>query len=118
VDAIVNYDRFSIVPELIDDYTAMVKGIMDRHYSDVTRYTSSTFLRADWANLRQARRRPAHLRNTTEAQQRLKPAWRLTRRPALGAALDFLDEALHAGGGCCRRCLHRYRCAWPGDRRD
>jgi propionate CoA-transferase len=46
VAAIVNYDRFSIAPELIDDYTGMVKGVMDRHYTDVTRYTSSTFLRA------------------------------------------------------------------------
>ncbi|MDP2792804.1 MAG: hypothetical protein Q8O25_01775, partial [Sulfurisoma sp.] len=46
VAAIVNYERFSIAPDLIDDYTGMVKGIMDRHYSDVTRYTASTFLRA------------------------------------------------------------------------
>ena len=46
VAAIVNYDRFSIAPELIDDYTVMVKGVMERHYSGVTRYTSSTFLRA------------------------------------------------------------------------
>ena len=46
VAAIVNYDRFSIAPELTDEYTGMVKGIMDRHYTDVTRYTSSTFLRA------------------------------------------------------------------------
>ncbi|MBI5108757.1 MAG: hypothetical protein HZA62_08405 [Rhodocyclales bacterium] len=45
VAAIVNYDRFSIAPELIDAYTAMVKGIMDRHYTNVTRYTSRTFLR-------------------------------------------------------------------------
>ncbi|HXE39057.1 MAG TPA: acyl CoA:acetate/3-ketoacid CoA transferase [Azonexus sp.] len=45
VNAIVNYDRFSIVPELVDDYIGIVKGIMDRHYHDVTRYTSSTFLR-------------------------------------------------------------------------
>ena len=45
VNAIVNYDRFSIVPELIDDYIAMVKDIMERHYHDVTRYTSNTFLR-------------------------------------------------------------------------
>jgi propionate CoA-transferase len=45
VNAVVNYDRFSIVPELIDDYIAMVKGIMERHYHDVTRYTASTFLR-------------------------------------------------------------------------
>src|SRR5574343_1195404 len=45
VNAIVNYDRFSILPELIDDYIAMVKGVVDRHYHDVTRYSSSTFLR-------------------------------------------------------------------------
>ena len=45
VDAIVNYDRFSIVPELVDEYTGMVKGLMERYYRDVTRYTSNTFLR-------------------------------------------------------------------------
>jgi propionate CoA-transferase len=45
VNAIVNYDRFSILPELVDDYIGVVKGIMDRHYHDVTRYTASTFLR-------------------------------------------------------------------------
>ncbi len=45
VKAIVNYDRFSILPELIDDYIAMVKGVVERHYHDVTRYTASTFLR-------------------------------------------------------------------------
>jgi propionate CoA-transferase len=45
VNAIVNYDRFSIVPELVDDYIGIVKGIMSRHYHDVTRYTSSTFMR-------------------------------------------------------------------------
>ncbi|MCG2576284.1 acyl CoA:acetate/3-ketoacid CoA transferase [Dechloromonas sp. XY25] len=45
VNAIVNYDRFSILPELVDDYIEMVKGVVDRHYHDVTRYTSSTFLR-------------------------------------------------------------------------
>ena len=45
VNAVVNYDRFSIVPELVDDYIGVVKGIMERHYHDVTRYTASTFLR-------------------------------------------------------------------------
>ena len=45
VNAIVNYDRFSILPELVDDYIAMVKGVVERHYHDVTRYTSNTFLR-------------------------------------------------------------------------
>ena len=45
VCAVVNYDRFDIAPEMVDDYIGMVKGIVDRHYHDVTRYTSSTFLR-------------------------------------------------------------------------
>jgi propionate CoA-transferase len=46
VAAVVNYERFNIAPELVDDYTGMVKGLMERHYSDVTRYTASAFLRA------------------------------------------------------------------------
>ena len=45
VYAIVNYDRLSIRPDLVDDYVTMVKGLMQRHYLRVTRYTSSTFLR-------------------------------------------------------------------------
>ncbi len=45
VNAIVNYDRFTILPEFVDDYIAMVKGVVERHYHDVTRYTSNTFLR-------------------------------------------------------------------------
>ena len=46
VGAIVNYERFQIAPDLIEAYTAMVKDLMDRHYTDVTRYTSNAFLRA------------------------------------------------------------------------
>jgi propionate CoA-transferase len=45
VNAIVNYDRFTILPEFVDEYIAMVKGVVERHYHDVTRYTSNTFLR-------------------------------------------------------------------------
>ena len=45
VYAIVNYESFDITPELIDAYGAMVKGLMDRFYSGVTRYTTSNFLR-------------------------------------------------------------------------
>ncbi len=44
--AVVNYDRFTIVPELVDPYVTMVEGLMERFYSDVTRYTSNAFLRA------------------------------------------------------------------------
>ena len=45
VDAIVNYDNFTIMPELLDAYSAMVRGLMDKYYADVTRYTTSGFLR-------------------------------------------------------------------------
>jgi propionate CoA-transferase len=46
VPAVVNYDNFSITPELLDAYVAMVRGLVERHYTDVTRYTTSTFTRA------------------------------------------------------------------------
>ena len=45
VYAIVNYDNFSLAPELVDDYAAMVKGLLEAYYWDVTRYTTSGFLR-------------------------------------------------------------------------
>jgi len=46
VYAIVNYDNFSILPDVIDEYTAMVRDVVERHYSGVTRYTTNGFLRA------------------------------------------------------------------------
>ena len=46
VAAIVNYDSFSIIPELVDPYVAMVQTLMDEYYSEATRYTSNAFMRA------------------------------------------------------------------------
>ncbi|MGF6780830.1 acyl CoA:acetate/3-ketoacid CoA transferase [Paraburkholderia sp. GAS334] len=43
--AIVNYDNFSIRPEIIDAYSDMVADLVNRFYSGVTRYTTSSFLR-------------------------------------------------------------------------
>jgi propionate CoA-transferase len=45
VYAIVNYDEFSIAPDLIDAWTRMAGEVVERHYIDVTRYTTSGFLR-------------------------------------------------------------------------
>jgi propionate CoA-transferase len=45
VYAIVNYDNFSIAPELLDEYSAMVRSLTDRFYLGVSRYTTSGFLR-------------------------------------------------------------------------
>jgi propionate CoA-transferase len=45
VQAIVNYDNFNIFPDMLDAYAAMVKDLEERHYSIVSRYTASNFLR-------------------------------------------------------------------------
>jgi hypothetical protein len=69
VNAIVNYDRFSIASELIDAYIGMVKGVMERHYHDVTRYTSNTFLRMKLGEALEKRQIPPHIyKSANEAQ--------------------------------------------------
>jgi propionate CoA-transferase len=45
VYTVVNYDNFSIEPELVDAYTDMVKDVVSRFYIRTTRYTTSAFLR-------------------------------------------------------------------------
>ena len=46
VAVVVNYDHFSIRPELIDAYAAMVDRLTGRYYAGVTRYGASGFLKA------------------------------------------------------------------------
>ncbi|MBU0753224.1 MAG: acyl CoA:acetate/3-ketoacid CoA transferase [Gammaproteobacteria bacterium] len=75
VYAIVNYDRFSIAPEILDDYVAMVKHIMDSHYHDVTRYTSSTFLRMKLDEAMARGNVPPHIYGSaSEASRRVQTA--------------------------------------------
>jgi propionate CoA-transferase len=45
VQMIVDYDNFSIAPELTDHYRAAVRRLSERYYESVTRYTTSAFLR-------------------------------------------------------------------------
>jgi len=46
VAVVVNYDNFSILPALIDDYSAMVQRLAARFYGQVTRYGTGGFLKA------------------------------------------------------------------------
>lgn len=46
VPALVDYDNFTVLPDALDAYTDMVRELASRHYSRVTRYTTSAFLRA------------------------------------------------------------------------
>ncbi|MFM9880913.1 MAG: acyl CoA:acetate/3-ketoacid CoA transferase [Burkholderiaceae bacterium] len=46
VAAVVNYDNFTILPGLMDAYSAMVTRLTQRYYSRVTRYGTGGFLKA------------------------------------------------------------------------
>jgi propionate CoA-transferase len=46
VPALVDYDNFTVLPDMLDAYTDMVRDVASRHYSSVTRYTTSAFMRA------------------------------------------------------------------------
>ena len=75
VFAIVNYDNFSITPELLQEYMDMVSAVVQRYYLGVTRYTTSVFLRARLGDALRERDLAPHLYETAnEAAARLEPS--------------------------------------------
>ena len=66
VYAIVNYDNFEIFPDIIDEYSAMVRDLVDRFYSGVTRYTTSSFLRAKLGDALKQRAVAPHIYESSE----------------------------------------------------
>ena len=73
VKTIVNYDNFSIVPELEDAYIKMVKFVVSEYYSDVTRYTTSAFLRMKLGDELKKRHLAPHIfQSKEEARQALE----------------------------------------------
>ncbi|HQK99897.1 MAG TPA: hypothetical protein PK090_03935, partial [Smithellaceae bacterium] len=70
VKTIVNYDNFSILPELEDDYIKMVKYVVSKYYSDVTRYTTSAFLRMKLGDELKKRHLAPHIFQTKEEARR------------------------------------------------
>lgn len=66
VYAVVNYDNFNILPDIIDEYSAMVHDLVDRFYSGVTRYTTSSFLRAKLGDALKQRALAPHIYETAE----------------------------------------------------
>jgi propionate CoA-transferase len=61
VYVIVNYDNFSIMPEVTDAYACMVHDLVERFYSGVTRYTTSGFLRTKLGGALQHREVAPHI---------------------------------------------------------
>lgn len=72
VRAVVNYDNFAIYPELMDEYADMVAGVCERHYTQVTRFTSSAFIRSQlWRAFRDRSRDPSIYATSEEAMAQL-----------------------------------------------
>jgi propionate CoA-transferase len=79
VHVIVNYDNFTIFPDVIDEYSAMVRDLADRFYSGATRYTTNGFLRSKLGDafagravaphiFESAEEARAHLRESTQCK--------------------------------------------------
>jgi propionate CoA-transferase len=82
VYAIANYDNFSIVPELLDEYSAMVRSLADRFYSGVSRYTTSGFLRIKLGEALEKRGVAAHIfESAAEAQSDWRNVEGIAGRP-------------------------------------
>ncbi|MDD5679533.1 MAG: acyl CoA:acetate/3-ketoacid CoA transferase [Kiritimatiellae bacterium] len=73
VFTIANYDNFSIAPELIDEYAGMVHYLVSKYYQNVTRYTTSAFLRMKLGDALDKRAVAPHIfESLAEAEQALK----------------------------------------------
>ncbi len=71
VYTIVNYDNFFIAPDVVDEYTDMVKGLVDRFYTGVTRYTTSTFLRMKIGHALKQREVAPHIYESREEARKV-----------------------------------------------
>jgi propionate CoA-transferase len=70
VFGVVNYDHFALDPLVEDDWAAMVRSLVDRHYLDVARYTTSAFLRAKLGPALAARGVAPHIYETLSDARR------------------------------------------------
>jgi propionate CoA-transferase len=66
VFGIVNYESFTITPELTDAFGEMVQQLVDRFYYGVTRYTTSSFLRLKLGEALQRRHVAPHIYESAE----------------------------------------------------
>jgi len=66
VFAIINYDNFTILPDVTDSYAAMVKGLVERFDCGVSRYTTSTFLRMKRGDALRERDVAPHIHESAE----------------------------------------------------
>ena len=74
VYGVINYDHFVLDPQVEDEWAAMVRVLVDRHYTEVARYTTSGFLRAKLGPALAARGVAPHIFETmAEARKSMRP---------------------------------------------
>ncbi len=66
VFAVVNYEGFTLTPDVLDEYTAMVQALERQYYSGVTRYTTSGFLRMKLGEALKRRNLAPHIYESAE----------------------------------------------------
>lgn len=72
VRAVVNYDSFTLDETVADAYATMVSEVVDTYYTDVSRYTTSAFLRLKLGEMLSRRGLAPHIYETeAEARQGL-----------------------------------------------
>ena len=69
VEVVVNYDNFTIPEHLMDTYADMVSDVSQRFYRDVTRYTTSAFLKQKLGSALKQRALAPHIFETQEEAQ-------------------------------------------------
>ena len=68
VAVVVNYDAFQLDPELADAYADMVRSLEEQHYTRVSRYTTSAFMRVKLGQALTRTVRPHIFESRTDAQ--------------------------------------------------
>jgi hypothetical protein len=106
VYGVVNYDHFALDPEVQDDWAAMVRELVDRHYISVARYTTSGFLRAKLGPALAARGVAPHIYETAaDAQGAVRSKGRCA-----AAWVDVMPAARPLSRGAAARsrpCSHQ-----------
>ncbi len=70
VPAIVDYDNFEVLPDALDAYLDMVRDVAQRHYSRVSRFTTSAFLRTKLGDALRDRGVAPHIFESAEDARR------------------------------------------------
>ena len=69
VGVVVNYDSFRIDDDLIDSYADMIKHMRYHHYTGITRYTTSAFMRRKVGEELSGRNMAPHIFESREEAQ-------------------------------------------------